>query len=54
MSYRLTPRGNSLVNECMSRLDDAPPMWIGGVNVYSAWCYDEEHSIFRPVSLAAG
>jgi hypothetical protein len=48
VSYRLTTRGNSVVNEGMSRLDDAPPMWIGGVNVYSTWCYDEEHRIFRP------
>ena len=41
------PHGDSLVNECMSQLDDAPPMAISWVNVCPPGVYDEEHSIFQ-------
>jgi hypothetical protein len=49
VSYKLTARGESLVNDGIARLDDAPPMWIGAVHVYSDWCYDEATREFRRV-----
>jgi hypothetical protein len=54
VSYKLTARGESLINEGVTRLSDAPPMWIGGLNVYSTWCYDSRYSSGVFIEVASG
>jgi hypothetical protein len=40
--YRLTTAGESILSDGLPRLSHAPPLWLGGTNVYSTWCYDRD------------